>query len=415
MLLDILISCFVTIANPLASADPSRTADPIHVVTEHYELEWEGTRLDAEEASRILERANEELATFFGWRPKNRMRVRVFRDEIARVEGAWNDGITMPSQSRNASFSEETRTAYVAQLGNAPATRSALLYAACLQFHSLGKAKNLDVGRTWQAWGIALDFARSTWDGVKLRPFTSPLVDFVDVPGRALTELGDGQPVLAKFAALDTVDPVLAWGLVAMCLHGGDGGYREKFRRYAIGDTGTKLGTADFLRTLGPNKRVIADLRTYLEKVQVPFEAIGDWEDRGEAGILGRAKSGERSFCVLRKGNERLSATTTPLPRLGARMGFVAGWGSEDDCATIDIEAPELIVYISRRGKASSTFRLAIPGDAQRSRRIGLERVGNQYALTVDDARFAELELPSGRMGFFVVGAEVAFREVSWR
>ncbi len=415
MLLDIMFACVVTIATPLLAAGPPCAADPIRVVTAYYELEWEGAREDAEESSRILERANDELATFFGWRPKDRMRVRVFRDEIARVEGAWNDGITMPSQSRHASFSEVTRTAYVARLGTVPATRSALLYAACLQFHALGKAKNLDIGRTWQAWRIALDFARSTWDGTKLRAFASPLVDEVDVPGRALAELGDGQPVLAKFADSGTVEPELAWGVVAMCLHGGDGSYRETFRRYALGDTGTKLGSADFLRTLGPNKRVVADLRTYLEKVQVPSEVIGDWEDHGDAGILGRAKPGERSFCVLRKGNERLSAVATPLPRLAARMGFVAGWGSEDDCATIDIEAPEVIVRISHRGRPSSTFRLPIPGDAQRSRRIGLERVGNQYALTVDDTRFAELELPSGRMGFFVVGAEVAFREVSWR
>ena len=93
-------------------------------------------------------------------------------------------------------------------------------------------------------------------------------------------------------------------------------------------------------------------------------------------------------------------------------MGFVAGWFGPEDHARIDIEAPEVLVHVLRLGKVTSTQRLPIPGDAQRERRIELERAGNQYVLTVDGTKHAELELPSGRMGFFVSGTDVAFRDV---
>lgn len=389
--------------------------DPVHVATEHYEIEWEGTQAEADEARRLLECAYDELATFFAATPKDRLRVRVFRDEKARLEGAWSDGITIPAQSRHASFSEATRTAYVAKLDGAPATRAGLLYAACLQFHSLSKSQNLDIGRTWHAWGIALDFSRSTWDGEKLVAFAQPRVEPVDLPGLALLAMGPGDVDLRKLAVADVVEPALTWGLAAMCLHGGHEPYRAAFRRYALGDTGTKLGTDDFLRALGAQKKVVKDLRTFLVASQTPFEAVGDWEDRGGAGIVGHGPAGEVAFCVLRAGTERLAARASKLPRVGGRMGFVAGWFGPEDHARIDIEAPEVLVHVLRLGKVTSTQRLPIPGDAQRERRIELERAGNQYVLTVDGTRHAEIELPSGRMGFFVAGTDVAFRDVAWR
>ncbi|MCY2960093.1 MAG: hypothetical protein NTY35_08000 [Planctomycetota bacterium] len=343
------------------------------------------------------------------------MRVRVFPNETARHEGAWSDGISIPAQSRFASFSEETRTAYVARLEGPQATRSALLYAACLQFHSLSRPKNLDIGRTWHAWGIALDFSRSTWDGEKLAAFAQPRVESVDLPGKALLAMGNGDPDLSKLVASDAVDPALTWGLAAMCLHGSQAAYRTAFHRYALGETGTKLGTEDFLRTLGPAKKLSKDLRAFLLSAQVPFETVGDWEDRGSAGIVGHDAGTKVGFCVLRAGVERLTARVSELPKVGGRMGFVAGWAGPEDCAQIDIEAPEVLIRVTRLGKAVSQSRLPIPGDAHRERTIALERVGSQYTLTVDGTRFTELELPSGRMGFFVVGTDVAFRDVTWR
>jgi hypothetical protein len=395
-------------------ADPG-AGDPVRVATEHYEIEWEGTPAEAEEARRLLESAYDELATFFAAAPKDRLRVRVFRDEKARLEGAWSDGVTIPAQSRHASFSDATRTAYVAKLAEGAATRAGLLYAACLQFHSLAKSKNLDVGRTWHAWGIALDFSRSTWDGEKLVAFAQPRVEPVDLAGLAQLAMGPGDVDLRKLAVADAVEPALTWGLAAMCLHGGHDPYRAAFQRYALGDTGTKLGTEDFLRSLGPQEKIVKDLRAFLVASHTPFEALGDWEDRGAAGIVGHGQAGEQAFCVLRAGTERLAARASKLPRVGGRMGFVAGWFGPEDHARIDIEAPEVLVYVLRLGKVTSTQRLPIPGDAQRERRIELERAGSQYVLTVDGAKFAELELPSGRMGFFVSGTDVAFRDVTWR
>ncbi len=397
----------------LFAATPA--GDPIHLQTEHYELEWEGTQAEAEETGRLLERAFDELAKFFGARPKDPLRMRVFRDEKARHEGAWGDGITIPVQSRYASFSEETRTAYVARLDAPQLTRGSVLYAACLQFHSLAKSKNLDVGRTWYAWGIALDFSRSTWDGETLVPFAQPRVELVDLPGKALAAIGDGAPDLAKLSVVEGVDPALTWSVAALCLHGPDKTYRAGFRRYALGDTGTKLDTADFLRSLGPAKKLGQDLRAFVASAQVPFEAFGDWEDRGAGGIVGHGQSARESFCVLRNGVGRLSARASKLPKSGGRMGFVAGWFGPDDYVRIDIEAPEVFVHVLRLGKVVTTMRLPIPGDALRERTIELERAGNQYTLIVDGTRHEGLDLPSGRMGFYVVGVDVAFRDVTWR
>jgi hypothetical protein len=73
------------------------------------------------------------------------------------------------------------------------------------------------------------------------------------------------------------------------------------------------------------------------------------------------------------------------------------------------------MITVTRLGKVQSSMRLPIPGDAARDRRIELSRQGNQYVLTIDEVVHGPFELPSGRMGFFVAGAEATFREVTWR
>lgn len=388
--------------------------DPIRIATEHYDLEWYGTRVEADDAARMLESSFDELETFFAARPKDRLRLRVFADEKARVEGAWNDGITIPTQSRYASFSEQTRTAYVARLDGPQATRSSLLYGACLQFHSLAKSKNLDIGRTWYAWGIALDFGRSTWDGEKLVAFAQPRIEPVDLPALALTAIGPDASNASVVDATKAVDPSLTWALTAMCLHGGKRSYRDAFKRYALGDTGTKLDTPDFLRTLGPPAKVAKDMRAFLLASQTPFEPHGDWEDRGNAGIVSHPVTTKNNYAVLRDATERLSARVSKLPKSGGRLGFVVGWAGPEDYVRIDIEAPEVYVHVMNQGRVVSASRLALPGDAQRERVIGIERSGVKYTLTVDATKH-ELELPSGRLGFFAGGAQVRFSELTWR
>jgi hypothetical protein len=103
------------------------------------------------------------------------------------------------------------------------------------------------------------------------------------------------------------------------------------------------------------------------------------------------------------------------LPRGNASAGFVAGWYGHEDFARIHIEAPEVLITVTRLGKVQSSMRLPIPGNAHRDRRIELAREGNQYVLTIDDVVHGPFELPSGRMGFFTAGTEATFRDVTWR
>ena len=135
----------------------------VRVETAHYALDWEGARAEAEDAGRMLEQGWAELGVFFGAKPDERakLRVKLLHDEDARLRTAWNDGALVPAQCRFASFSDLTRTAYVARMNSAWATRNALLYAACLQYHSLCKPKNLDITRTWYGAGIAQAFRPS--------------------------------------------------------------------------------------------------------------------------------------------------------------------------------------------------------------------------------------------------------------
>jgi len=294
---------FALFAAPIAG-------EPIQVTTEHYELEWEGTRSEADEAARLLETSFDELAVFFAAQPTDRMRVRVFRDEKMRIEGAWGDGISVPVQSRYASFSEETRTAYVARSDVPPATRATLLYAACLQFHSLSRSKNLDIGRTWYAWGIALDYSRSTWDGEKLVAFAQPRVELVNLPGRALVTIGDGVPDLAQLGSFHAADPTLSWAVAALCIHGSDRNYRSAFRRNALGETGTKLASANFLRSLGPAKKLAQDAREFVLAMQTPFEALGQ-RPHGFPRARDQGRVPRRDLALTRAGARSSSARCT--------------------------------------------------------------------------------------------------------
>lgn len=396
----------------IAMSAQSATSPPVRLTSKRYELEWHGTRVEADEALRVLDGAFDELKAFFGSEPKDPMRVRVFRDEQTRVESAWNDGASVPTQSKFASFSEETRTAYVTRIPGAQAARSALLYGACLQFHSLAKSKNLDIGRSWQASGIALDFSRHTWDGSKLTGFAMPRVESIDLPGKAVLALA---PFESTLPAAEGVDPALTWAIAAMCLHSSKSAYRESFRRYALGDTGTKMSTEDFLRTLGPAKKVVKDLREYLRTAQTPFEPVGDWEDRGASGILCRGQAESLSFLVLRAGTERLTARMSALPTAAAQAGFVVGWAGPEDHVRIEVDAPIVLIHVIREGKEISTMRLPVPGEPGRERVMEIDRAGSQYALKIDGAKFTDIDMSSGRMGFYAMGADMYFRDVTWR
>ncbi len=414
-----MLSAFTLALSIAAPAGPAQHASgPIRVETAHYDLSWAGTPADADEAARVLEQAFGEMAIFFGAKPdpEPRLRVKVFANETERMRGAWADDITIPSQSRFASYSDVTRTVYVARLGGPAATRQALLYGACLQFHSLCKPKNLDIARTWYAAGIALDFARATWDGERLRPFARPLVEPVDLPGQALARFPAQSTALPSLADAEPADPLIAWATVAMCLHQGRTAYKNAFQRYALGETGSKLSGDDFLRTLGPPKTLARDLRAFLLETQTPFEAVGDWEDRGAAGLTGTARKGEVAFCVLRESNARLSARMGALPRLGSSAGFVVGWYGPVDCALVRIGAQAVEIEVWRLGAVGRTHRLKLPGEPARDRErdVEIRRQGNLYELTVDGTRFEDLELPSGRMGFFVSEASIEFRDPVW-
>ncbi len=403
----LLFACFI------AMSAQSAASPPVRLTSKRYELEWHGSRVEADEALRVLESAFDELTAFFGSQPKDPMRVRVFRDEKTRVESAWNDGASVPTQSQFASFSEETRTAYVTRIPGTQAARSALLYGACLQFHSLAKSKNLDIGRTWQASGLALDFSRHTWDGSKLTGFAMPRVESIDLPGKAVLAMA---PLESTLKSAGSVVPALTWAVAAMCMHGPQSSYREAFRRYALGDTGSKLSTEDFLRTLGPEKRVVKDLREYLRTAQTPFEALGDWEDRGAtAGLLCRGQPASLSFLVLREGTERLTARMSALPAADAQAGFVVGWYGPDDHVRIEVDAPIVLIHVVQAGKEISTMRLPVPGEPGRERVMEIDRAGSQYTLKIDGAKFTDIDMSSGRMGFYALGADVYFRDVTWR
>lgn len=403
------------LASLLLAASPSvAVSDPIRIADARFELEWHGTRAEANEAFRVLDAAHAELARFFEGAPREALRVRVFRDEKSRVEAVWSDRAMLPAHNRNAWFSEQTRVSYVARLDGPCATRTNLLYATCLQFHSLVKSKNIDVQRTWHAQGIAHDFARHTWDGRTLRTFTQPRVEPVDMPGRARDALMRVDNDLAKLAAGDYDDPVLMWGIASMCMHGPQRAYRDTFARYALGEKGSKLGTVDFVRMLGDGKRVSEDLHEFLESRRAPFEILGDWSDRGADDLLASPGAGV-AYAVLHQGVARLSARVSALPKSGARVGFVLGWTAPNDCCEIEIEAPEALIRITRDGDVVRQTRLAVPGDACRERTIAIERVGGAYVLTIDGARHEGLELPGGRMGLYAGGADVHFRDLSWR
>jgi hypothetical protein len=202
---------------------------------------------------------------------------------------------------------------------------------------------------------------------------------------------------------------------VSLCLDGGRAPWRKAFLRYALGETGSKLSGQDFLRTLGDAHELARGLRAHVLEQQTPFEALGDWEDRGATGLSGAANAAENAFCVLRRGSERLAARMGALPKGRGMAGFVAGWFEPQDCALIRIEAPEVVVDVLRLGRTESSQSFPLPGDAARERRIELVREGASCVLRVDDARFGPIELPSGRMGFFVSGARVAFQEPTWR
>jgi hypothetical protein len=390
----------------------------VRLSTEHYDLRVDGQRETADEMGQLLEQAWTGFDAFFKQHPPEtkRLVVKIYADEKEFLAGARNDGAAVPIQSRPVCWSDATDCVYLYGDTRTYTTRRGLIFGAALQFHALCKTKNRDLPRQWYEAGLAHAFARHKWDGKALEMMARPLVEPIDLPARALKAVVADPSGIPKLIDADRPDPILCWSAVGLCLNGDRGKYRMTFEKLALGVTGSKTSGEDFLRSLGDPKVLAKDLYAWLEREQTPFEAVvGDWADAGSRGIIGSVESQKQALCILKEPKDDLDCTLGILPKTSGEAGLVAGYWGPGDCTLIVVVAPTLRVEKWHEGKMVKLDTFPIPGDHQKERKLSLMVRGVNARIEVDGVEFPPREVGNGRIGLYVTGAQVAFKDVRWK
>jgi hypothetical protein len=348
-------------------------------------------------------------------REAKRLAFRVFATREACLDAALRDGTAMPPKKEPAWFSPKNGTAYLYKKPGDWYARYIVLYAACMQFHGLAKPKNQDLDE-WYVHGIAESFAVHTFDGVRLELAASPLLSNVDHAARAMEKLGGRLQGLDPFTDERLEDGSVRWAVVRFATSAAGGKHRARFEKLALGATGSKVSGYDFMRSLGREKEIAEEFTAWLHAAQAPLEIVTlDWEAFQDGRIVGRSPEASQSVCLAKSPFRSLEATVeTPEDPAGATPGILFAWRDERNYSVAKLRPPVLFVehVIDGRQHAADSKPMRTPGT---SHRVKATSDGASVVLEVDDATFAPMEVPAGRLGLVSIGGTSTFRSVVCR
>jgi hypothetical protein len=397
----------------------SQSPSTVRVETNRYDLRVEGTAEEAATYGRILEAAWPTFRDFFHAEPPlregKRLAFRVFATREACLEAAMRDGTAIPPKKEPAWFSPKTGTTYLYKKPGDWYARYIVLYAACVQFHGLAKPKNQDLDE-WYVHGIAESFAVHAFDGVRLELATSPPVSNVDHAARAMQELGGSLQSLDPLTDERLEDPSVRWAVVRFATSAAGGKHRPRFEKLALGSTGSKVSGYDFMRSLGREKEIAEEFTAWLHAAQAPLEIVTlDWEAFQDGRIVGRSSAEEQAVCLAKPRFRSLEATVeTPEDPAAATPGILFAYRDARNYAVAKPRPPVLFVehVIDGRQHAVDSRPMKTAGA---SHRLKIACDGTSAVIEVDEATFAPIEVPAGRLGLVSIGGASTFRSVVCR
>jgi len=413
VLLGVVLGALVCVEAPAARAD-------VQVVrSAHYDLHYEGARVDAEEAGRVLEAAWRGFRAFFGSEPKlkaeERLRVRFFVSRAGWAAGLRADGATPPERA-GGYYWPATKTAYLYRQPTQYFTRTLLVHEAGHQFHFLARTHNRSPSAAWYTEGLVEYLSWHRWDGKRLELGVLPGVSLKDYPQVALKDIEAGAFDLAAFVAgKRPAKRPIAWALVRYLATGKAGkplpGF-EALRRKM--DRGAQAAST-FKRVFGRPDRFLGGLRSWLRTHQAAWaQVFNEWEQTGPAAFRGHA--GVVSACRVKRPVRSLEAVfAVPARGLRWRAGVLLHWTSADDyTVALVTRVGEIAVDRRQAGRWKRLFSGRMPpADGARTRRLRAVREGPRVAFFLDGRRVGAWKLPGTALGLAMDNGDIAFSKVA--
>ncbi|MBI5365052.1 MAG: hypothetical protein HZA53_17880 [Planctomycetes bacterium] len=407
----------------------------VEVMTPHYELIGWGTEEEVRGWSVVLEGTWVRLEDVLQARPKvevgKRLSFRMYADEAARREGALAAGLGIPTAAQPAWFSPRDGVLYAFRGESEVFARMMVVYGAVLQFHGLCKEKNLDLDTAWYVHGLAQALCVHAWDGKRVELGVSPRLCVVDYPARALAALGGKAFGVDPWNEERMRDPYVNWAAVRFALVGAGGKYGGKYRKLALGLTGSKMSGADFLRSLGREKDVTKEFREWLLGEQYPFGIEhGDWEDRPDGRVVGgSSKADELAVAVLRDPRTHLGVRLEGLKEPRLVNSVVLAWQDAKNYVIGHGAPPFFVVDFVRDGVQVDQARFALPDTTAETVFVELDRletkagaIRKQVAerpgsvrLALDGQEIGKVAVYEGPLGIAVQGGVAVYSGVVFR
>lgn len=404
----------------LRDVAPARADVPIQVIeSEHYRLHYEGTRREAEEASRVLEAAWDAFEAWFEAAPTlaegERLTIRFYA-----TEGAWASGIrsagTRVPHGAGGYYWPGTKTAYLFRQPTVYFTRTLLIHEAAHQFHFLTHTRNQNPRSKWYTEGLAEYLSWHRWDGKALTLGVVPGVTLKDYPAKALEEMQRERFNLAAFiSGWRRPSRAMSWALFCFLATGNEGEALPRFDAFRRAmDRGAPAAPL-FERYFGRIGRLEPKLRAWLETKQTPWAPVfNEWEQIGDARFRGYARV--VTACRLKAPATRLRARLEPPRSRYWRAGLLLHWTSNDDytvamvsswgAVRVDRRKDGRWVTLSRRRLGRRLFGSGVALEAKRE--------DDRVAFLVDGAVMGSYELPGGLLGLSLERGDLRFQDVRW-
>lgn len=379
------------------------------VQTEHYALRYEGLQTEAEAYGQVLEAAWEQLADYFGAKPRLRKREKLLIEFYASQQ-SWEtalqaDEVPLP-EGHGGCYWTETRKVYLYRQPTPYYTRQLLLHEACHQFHYLARTNNSDVPQKWYVEGLAEYLAHHTWDGQRLELGVLPMVTLKDSAADALASLGDGEPSLAELVSSNDYGYADYWAVVRFLHTVKNGRLRKRFAKLAKQlDQGG--GPGAFSASLGAPEALQDAFIAWLQTEQQPMLHVFDlWEDIGKERLRGNAEV--VSVCAFKRPLQQVQCRVARPEGEFWRVGLLLDYTPDDWTVGFATSNGRLKVHRMRNG--AWEFLLDEPLPVQAEYHFRAVRQGGQVVLEVQGGSFGPFALnEQGLMGVALDKATVVF------
>jgi len=394
----------------------------VTVTTAHYEIEWHGTKAEADEAGRVLEAAWPLYKEFFGAEPKlkgdERLSLRMYADAAAWGAALTKDGSAVPTGA-GGMYWPPTKAAYLHLQPTVWYTRTLMLHEALHQFHYLAKTNNQNINHYWYVEGLAEHLSRHTWDGKTLRIARTPILSLESFHSKAMEDVSKTDFNLGKLVDGDyQAGRPESMALVQWLLSSGDD---RKKRFVMMRDTVDRGGSAGqaFRSNIGDPAKLQKEFVAFVAANQEPMVPVwNQWDNHGDASVIGISPdvwSGSRTS----KPSTWFEATVIGRRKEDGewQAGLLLSYVDGKDYAVGTIRADGSLYAARQKDGAwhalQTTSQPGNPKDPLK-RVMRAERKDGKVAWTVDGKLVGEFELPEGHMGLSVFKSTVTFESIGF-